>query len=413
MLQTNKLKIFNDPIYGFITIPNTLIFDIIEHPYFQRLRRISQMGLSSIVYPGAHHTRFHHALGCMHLMQKAIQVLRFKGVAISDSEKQSLLLAILLHDLGHGPFSHALEGFFLKGVSHEALSLSYMKDLNAKFNNSLTEAIAIFSNEHPKKYFNQLISGQLDMDRLDYLKRDSFYTGVVEGSINSDRLISMLHVKNNELVVEEKGIYSVEQFLLSRRFMYWQVYFHKTGLLAEKLLLRVLERARILLQSGVPLFVRDNLKYFLENSEPIQRLMPRIIQVFTTLDDYDVMVAIKEWQSHDDFVLSELAKMLIGRRLPKIMLSDSKFNLAEIQKIKDKVLSLKGINQTNIDYFIFQGKMQNKTYSTEHGGIKILLKNGDVKEWSQVDSQFASNSFTTSGVKYYLAYPKEISDFTP
>jgi len=296
--KTNKFKIFNDPIYGFITIPNTLIFDLIEHPYFQRLRHISQMGLSSMVYPGAHHTRFHHALGCMYLMQKAVRVLRFKGASINDTEEQALYIAILLHDIGHGPFSHALEGFFLPTISHESISLHYMEALNQEFDGALSEAISIFKNNHPRKFLYQLISSQLDMDRLDYLKRDSFYTGVVEGSINSDRLIAMLHVKNDELVIEEKGIYSIEKFLLSRRFMYWQVYLHKTGLIAERLLKRVLQRARELLTEGKTIKASKNLLFLLNTKRINKNEINLYLQTFSTIDDHDIWSAIKEWQFH-------------------------------------------------------------------------------------------------------------------
>ena len=265
MIKSNKLKIFNDPIYGFIRIPSTLIFDLIAEPYFQRLRRISQMGLSYLVYPGAHHTRFHHALGSMHLMRKAIQVLRFKDVEISGEEEEGLLCAILLHDIGHGPFSHAMEHSIVKGVSHEEISLMFMEAMNIKFNGSLTLAISIFKKEYPKEFLNQLVSSQLDMDRLDYLKRDSFYTGVSEGNINSERLISMLNVSNGSLVIEEKGIYSVEKFLMARRFMYWQVYLHKTALVAEQLLVNTMRRAKSLIEKGVSLECSSALDFFLKN----------------------------------------------------------------------------------------------------------------------------------------------------
>ena len=261
----NKLKILNDPIYGFIQIPNSLIFDIIEHPYFQRLRRITQMGFSNLVYPGANHTRFHHAIGCMHLMQKAINVLRFKQVEISDEEKNALCLAILLHDIGHGAFSHALENSIVSGISHEGVSLKFMKKLNEEFDGELDLAIEIFEGKNPRKFLYQLISSQLDIDRLDYLKRDSFYTGVTEGNISSDRLIAMMNVKDDQLVIEQKGIYSVEKFIIARRLMYWQVYLHKTGLVAENILVNVLKRAKELAEKGTNLFCSSALKYFLYN----------------------------------------------------------------------------------------------------------------------------------------------------
>ncbi len=409
MQQTNKLKILNDPIYGFITIPNTLIFDIIEHPYFQRLRRISQMGLSNMVYPGAHHTRFHHAIGCMYLMQKAVRVLRFKGVTINKDEEQALYLAILLHDLGHGPFSHALEHFFIPEVTHEDLSLYFMESLNIDFDGALTLAIQIFKNEHPRKFLYQLISSQLDMDRLDYLKRDSFYTGVVEGSINSDRLIAMLHVVDDGLVIEHKGIYSIEKFLLSRRFMYWQVYLHKTGLLSEQLLLRILQRARELLQQGKSVVANTNLIYFLTTDQIKKEDKATFLEQFSNLDDYDVWAAIKEWQQHDDMILASLCKMIIQRKLPRIELSDTPFTIDYVTTVKEKTSALEGINSDNLHYFMFDGKVSNRAYNTSYGPINVLLKDGSVKEWLDVDQQFKSSALMNPQSKYFLCYPKEVS----
>jgi len=407
--MTNKLKIFNDPIYGFITIPNTLIFDIIEHPYFQRLRHISQMGLSNLVYPGAHHTRFHHAVGCMYLMQKAVRVLRFKGIEIEEEEEQALYIAILLHDIGHGPFSHALEHFFVPDATHENLSLAYMEALNKVFDNQLTAAIRIFTNKHPRKFFFQLISSQLDMDRLDYLKRDSFYTGVVEGSINSDRLIAMLHVKEDQLVIEHKGIYSIEKFLLSRRFMYWQVYFHKTGLLAELILLKVLKRAKDLVAQHKMIFSGSSLSYFLKEESKNESNKKNLLEKFASLDDYDIWSALKEWQANDDFVLASLSKMIVQRRLLRIELSEKPFSTAYVKKIKDKTLQLNGLSKENISYFLFEGKVSNRAYNIDDGPIKVLLKDGSIKEWLAVDSQFNTTTMTKPTVKYYLAYPKELS----
>ena len=408
MSKTNKFKIFNDPIYGFITIPSTLIFDLIEHPYFQRLRHISQMGLSSMVYPGAHHTRFHHALGCMYLMQKAVRVLRSKGVAINNEEEQALYITILLHDIGHGPFSHALEGFFIPKLSHEAISLRYMESLNSDFDGGLTEAIRIFSNKHPRNFLYQLISSQLDMDRLDYLKRDSFYTGVVEGSINSDRLIAMLHVKDDELVIEEKGIYSIEKFLLSRRFMYWQVYLHKTGMIAEQVLKRILKRAKSLVLEGMKLAGSTNLQYLLSIDGKENMDYEKQINAFTELDDHDIWAAIKEWQKHDDFILASLSKMIVQRNLPKVVLSAKQFNTKEVQKLKDKALEINGMDNKTINYFVFQGSVKNQAYHLKDGGIKVLLKNGEVKEWLSVDTQFNTIALTDVTVKYFLAYPKDL-----
>jgi HD superfamily phosphohydrolase len=366
------------------------------------------MGLSNLVYPGAHHTRFHHALGCMYLMQKAIRVLRFKGVTISDDEEQALFIAILLHDIGHGPFSHALESFFLPGISHEEISLAYMESLNNDFNGELAEAITIYKEKHPRKFLFQLISSQLDMDRLDYLKRDSFYTGVVEGSINSDRLIAMLNVKDDELVIEEKGIYSIEKFLLSRRFMYWQVYLHKTGLIAEQVLKRVLLRARDLIKSGVKITSNVNLTFLLESEKVNKSELSNYLSVFSNIDDHDIWAAFKEWQIHDDFVLSSLSKMLINRKLPHVILSDIEYSDNYLETIKEATLKLNGITNKNIQYFVFDGKVTNQAYNLKNGGIKVLLKNGIVKEWLSVDTQFNTTALTTENVKYFIAYPKVI-----
>ncbi|WP_339656385.1 HD domain-containing protein, partial [uncultured Salegentibacter sp.] len=315
MTSTNKLKILNDPIYGFITIPSERIFSIIEHPYFQRLRRISQMGMSYLVYPGAHHTRFHHAIGCVHLMQKAVQILRHKGVIISEAEEEALQIAILLHDIGHGPFSHAMEHSIVEGVDHESISLLFMEEMNRDFNQSLTLALQIFRGTYNRRFLNQLISSQLDMDRLDYLKRDSFYTGAAEGNINSERLITMLNVVNDDLVIEEKGIYSVEKFLVARRLMYWQVYLHKTSLVAEQLLIRVLKRAKELVEKGEKLNASKALSYFLYNKIGPENFSSETLSVFARLDDYDIISAMKEWQYHNDFVLSNLCNMIINRDL--------------------------------------------------------------------------------------------------
>ncbi len=296
MSQINKLKILNDPIYGFITLPNTLLYDLIQHPYFQRLRRISQMGMSYLVYPGAHHTRFHHALGCMHIMQKAIEVLRFKGVLISKDEENALFIAILLHDIGHGPFSHAMEHSIVENVNHEAISLLFMEKLNEEFEGKLALAIQIFKGDYHRKFMLQLISSQLDMDRMDYLKRDSFYTGVAEGNINSDRLIQMMNVVDDVLVIEEKGIYSVEKFLMARRLMYWQAYLHKTSLVAELILTKVLKRAKELTQKGIILTCSKPLLFFMQNKVELYDFDSIVLNEFSQLDDYDIISALKNWQ---------------------------------------------------------------------------------------------------------------------
>ena len=403
----NKLKIFNDPIYGFITIPNSLIYDLIEHKYFQRLRRISQMGMSYLVYPGAHHTRFHHALGCMHLMQKAVNVLRFKGVSISVKEEEALYVAILLHDIGHGPFSHAMEHSIVNGVSHEEISLLFMEQLNKDFNLSLTLAIQIFKGEHPRKFLCQLISGQLDMDRADYLKRDSFYTGVAEGNINSERLISMLNVVEDELVVEEKGIYSVEKFLVARRLMYWQVYLHKTSLAAEQLLIRVLKRAKELTRNGVKLHASEALQYFLSNEILLENFNNKTLNIFARLDDYDIVSAMKEWQFHDDFVLKNLCDMLINRDLLKVKLKDNKIKKETLQIHIQKLMDTYNISKYEANYFVFTGEISNQAYQIKNQQISIIYKNGKVQDIIEASDQLYLKALSKIVTKYYICYPKE------
>ena len=403
----NKLKIFNDPIYGFITIPNSLIFDLIQHKYFQRLRRISQMGLSYLVYPGAHHTRFHHALGSMHLMQKAVNVLRFKGVDVSEDEETGLLIAILLHDIGHGPFSHAMEHSIVNDISHEEISLRFMEELNTEFNGSLTLAISIFKGEYARKFMCQLISSQLDMDRADYLKRDSFYTGVAEGNINSERLITMLNVVDDALVIEEKGIYSVEKFLVARRFMYWQVYLHKTGLVAEQLLTRVLKRAKELVDKGVNLHCSTALSYFLESDTSHQSFTKETLSVFAKLDDYDIVSAMKDWQYHDDFVLSNLCQMIINRDLLKIKLKNKPIDNAALETHCNALVNKHQITKHEADYFVFKGKITNQAYQIKKQKINILLKSGKIKDITKVSDQLNLKALSKLVTKYYICYPKK------
>ena len=407
MKSHNKLKILNDPIYGFITIPNELIFDIIEHPYFQRLRRITQMGVSYLVYPGAHHTRFHHALGCMHLMQKAINVLRFKNVQISSEEEQALLIAILLHDVGHGPFSHAMEHSIVNGVSHEAISLMYMKQLNKVFEGKLDLAIEIFQGNNNRKFLYQLISSQLDMDRLDYLKRDSFYTGVAEGNINSERLISMLNVVDDELVVEEKGIYSVEKFLIARRLMYWQVYLHKTSLVAEQIITRVLKRAKELTVNGEELEASASLKYFLKNPIDGNRFSEDVLERFSKLDDNDIISAIKAWTTHSDEILATLSNMILNRKLLKIKISNNKISDKKLETKKEKVIAKGLVKRDMIDYFVFKDEISNIAYHADKQNINILKKNGKKVDVAKASDQFNLEALTTKVVKYYICYPKE------
>ena len=406
-LKTNKLKILNDPIYGFITIPNSLIFDIIEHPYFQRLRRVTQMGFSNLVYPGANHTRFHHAIGCMHLMQKAVRVLRFKGVEISEDEANALYIAILLHDIGHGAFSHALEHSIVNGISHEEISLKFMKKLNEEFNGELSLAIQIFEGKHPRKFFYQLISSQLDIDRLDYLKRDSFYTGVTEGNISSDRLIAMMNVANDELVIEKKGIYSVEKFIIARRLMYWQVYLHKTGLVAENMLVKILQRAKELALQNVELPATKTLQYFLYNQITEKNFTEATLAIFSQLDDYDVLSAIKEWTTHSDVILSQLSKMIMNRNLLKIKIQDSPFSKSEIKEQELKLVEKLDISPELIDYFVFHSKVSNQAYNTNNP-IKILFKNYKTKDIASASDQLNLLALTKPVEKYYLCYPKKM-----
>ncbi len=410
MSDTNKLKIFNDPIYGFISIPNILIYDLIQHPYFQRLRRISQMGMSYLVYPGAHHTRFHHALGCMHIMQKAVQTLRFKGIAISNEEENALFIAILLHDIGHGPFSHAMENSIVEEVHHEEISLIFMNALNNEFEGKLDLAIKIFKGEYHRKFMLQLISSQLDMDRMDYLKRDSFYSGVAEGNINSDRLIQMMNVRNDALVIEEKGIYSVEKFLVSRRLMYWQVYLHKTSVVAEMTLTKILKRAKELTQRGIVLSCSEPLSFFLNNKISLTSFDEDALKIFALLDDYDVLGAIKSWQFHSDFVLSSLSKMIINRDLLKIILLDEKSDTEKLLNYKNKLITLYSISDKEAAYFVFKGKLKNQAYNKQSEPISILKKDDTIENLSDSSDQLQVRALSKAVTKYFVCFPKVLLD---
>ena len=407
MSADKKINILNDPIYGFITIPDTITFQLIEHPFFQRLRRISQMGLSYLVYPGAHHTRFHHALGAMFLMQKSIQVLRSKDIKISNEEESALYIAILLHDIGHGPFSHTMENSIVEGVSHEEISILFMEHLNTVFNKRLTLALSIFKGEYYRKFLCQLVSGQLDVDRLDYLKRDSFYTGTPEGNINSERLISMLNVVNDELVIEEKGVYSVEKFIMARRFMYWQVYLHKTSVAAEQMLMHILKRAKELTLQGVTIEASNNLNYFLKNKITKENFSTEVLEIFAQLDEYDIMAAVKAWQYTDDFVLSKLCKDLLNRRLLKIKLKDQPFSTENIANKKNLFKNKYGLQQQEANYFIFEGKISSKAYDDDYQKINLLTQKGKVVDISTVSEQFQCKFLSDEVTKHYLCYPKE------
>lgn len=407
---TNKLKIFNDPIYGFITIPDTLLYDLIQHPYFQRLRRISQMGLSYLVYPGAHHTRFHHALGCMHIMQKAVEVLRYKGVIISNEEEKALYIAILLHDIGHGPFSHAMEHSIVENVNHEAISLLFMNRLNEEFDGQLTLAIRVFKGEYHRKFMLQLISSQLDMDRMDYLRRDSFYSGVAEGNINSDRLIQMMNVVYDVLVIEEKGIYSVEKFLMARRLMYWQAYLHKTSLVAENMLVRVLKRAKELSQKGIVLPCSEPLLYFMQHKVELNDFDDAVLERFSQLDDTDIIAALKAWQNHNDFILSNLSKMIVNRDLLKIKLSSEKYTPEDVEDLKSKLTNFYRISQQEASYFIFKGKIKNQAYNKDVEPIKILKKDRTIEDVVEASDQLNLKALSKPVTKYFICFPKVLAE---
>ena len=409
MSYTNKLKIFNDPIYGFITIPNTLIYDLIQHSYFQRLRRITQMGLSYLVYPGAHHTRFHHAIGAMHMMQKAVEVLRYKEVSITKEEENALYIAILLHDIGHGPFSHAMEHSIVE-VNHEAVSLLFMNQLNVEFNGQLSLAIQVFKGEYHRKFMLQLISSQLDMDRMDYLKRDSFYSGVAEGNINSDRLIQMMNVVDDVLVMEEKGIYSIEKFLMARRLMYWQAYLHKTSLVAELTLTKTLKRAKELIQKNIPLTCSEPLLFFMQNKVTLDSFSKSDLETFAQLDDFDIISALKSWQHHDDFILSSLSKMIINRDLSKIKLNNEKFPPEVLLAMSAKFAKDNNITLEETKYFIFKGKIKNQAYDKEAEPISILKKDKTIEDVIDVSDQLNLRALSKPVTKYFICFPKVLSE---
>jgi len=402
----NKRKIFNDPVYGFVTIKYPIIFDLIEHRYYQRLRRIKQLSLTHYVYPGALHTRFHHAIGAQHLMNQAIEILREKGVKITEAEAVGAAIAILLHDVGHGPFSHTLEHTLINSVHHEELSLLFMEKLNEEFNGQLSLAIRIFKNEYPKRFLHQLISGQLDMDRMDYLNRDSFFTGVHEGVIGYDRIIKMLAVKNDELVVEEKGIYSIEKFLIARRLMYWQVYLHKTVLGAEQMLVQALERAKYLATKGEKFKISDSLNFFLRKNitaEDFQNNRDELLEKFAQLDDFDIISALKNWMNHEDFILSFLSKAIINRRLFKINLQDHPFDKKQIKEVRLLAQNQFGISKKEAKHLVFTGKESNRAYNIIKDEIKILFKNGAVRPWSKSTDMGLKKGEVK---KYYFCFPK-------
>ena len=399
-----RLKNYNDPIYGFISIPTPFISAIIQEPVFQRLRRIQQMGLSHYVFNGATHHRFAHALGAMHLMQKALGVLATKGTVISDDEGEAAMIAILLHDLGHGPFSHALEGILIDKVSHETWSLSLMKTLNHKYDGKLSLAIQMFEGKYKRPFFNQLISSQLDMDRLDYLKRDSFYSGVTEGNISTDRIIAMLRVHQDKLVVEEKGLYSIEKFLLARRLMYWSVYLHKTSYVAEEVLKRIILRARELIQNGNSIQASADLLHFLSATGPTT--LATEMKHYAAIDDVDVLSMIKAGVDHTDAVYSALCEMILTRRLPTIQVSNEPFSSDFLNNQKNKAMTTLGLSTIEVSYFVFDGKMRNMAYNLEQSPIILIDKNGNTKELLAGSDESNLKMLTKAVTKYYCCYPK-------
>jgi uncharacterized protein len=411
----NKKKIINDPVYGFIEIKFDLIYDLIEHPYFQRLRRIKQLGLTHYVYPGANHTRFQHALGAMHLMGQAIEVIKNKGAQISPEEELAVTAAILLHDVGHGPFSHALEHTIIEKASHEKMSLYIMEELDEEFEGQLQDTITIFKGLYPKKFLHELVSGQLDMDRLDYLKRDSFFTGVYEGVIGEDRIIKMLNVVGDKLVSEHKGIYSVERFLTARRLMYWQVYFHKAVIASEKLLENLLLRAKDLAKLGEKLFATPDLHYFLYHYDYDMGYKPdrsKVIDHFIKLDDSDIITSAKAWSCHKDPILSLLSKNLLNRRLGNVHIYEKGDIAATDDEIYDKTIKKYKLNShEELKYFINKEKISNHTYATSAENIRVLMNNGQLKDLNEVSDVINLGGLTQITEKYFICYPKDLSEY--
>lgn len=409
----NKKKIINDPVYGFITIPSELIFDLVQHPYVQRLRYIKQLGMTHLVYPGALHTRFHHALGAMHLMGLAVETLRSKGHPISTEEEEAVQIAILLHDIGHGPFSHALEHILVEGVSHEYISILIMDSLNREFNGRLNMALDIFNRRYPKQFLSQLVSGQLDIDRMDYLNRDSFFTGVSEGVISSDRIIKMLNVHQGQLVVDEKGIYSIEKFLIARRLMYWQVYLHKTVIAGEQMLIKILERAKELALTGRVLFATPNFGHFLNNIIKKEDFVedPIHLERFSQLDDHDIFTSIKVWANDEDLILATLCKNMIERNLYQVEISNQAPELFVIDKKVQRAMERFEMQEDDASYFVFTDTIKNNAYKPGEGSIQILMKDGNVLDITQASDNSNLEALAKTVKKYIFCYLKELSDF--
>jgi HD superfamily phosphohydrolase len=411
-ITLNKKKIINDPVYGFISIPTELVFDLIEHPYFQRLRHIKQLGMTHLVYPGALHTRFHHALGAMHLMSMAIETLRYKGHNITAAEEEAVTIAILLHDIGHGPFSHALEQIIVDGVWHEDISILLMNKLNKQFDGRLTMAVEIFNGTYPKNFLHQLVSSQLDMDRLDYLNRDSFFTGVSEGVVSSDRIIKMLNVVDDQIVVEEKGIYSIEKFLIARRLMYWQVYLHKTVISAEQLLGKILKRARELALTGHQLLCTPALNHFLVNSISSNMFINSDdnLDTFAGLDDTDIMAAVKIWAGSSDFVLSKLCRDMVHRNLYHVDITNEMPDEALVEELRRRAVAKYGISEHEASYFVFTDAVRNNAYKVGDGSILILMKDGTVKDITAASDNSNLEALAKTVKKYILCYDKKLVD---
>lgn len=400
-----KGKIINDPVYGFLRFPEPLLINIIDHPWFQRLRNIKQMGMAYLVYPGATHSRFQHSMGACYLMKKAIEELRIKDIEITDEEALAAQIAILLHDIGHGPYSHALEHTLVEGVKHERLSHLIMQQMNKELDGKLSLAIDIFKQAHPKKYLNQLVSSQLDVDRMDYLNRDSFFTGVSEGVIGYDRILQMLTVRDNELMVEEKGVHSVEKFIIARRLMYWQVYLHKTVLGSEMLLINILKRAKALASQGAELFATPSLSYFLYNKVTGSDLENDIekLSLYCSLDDNDILTSIKVWATHEDKILSRLCNMILKRKLYKVLLSSKDISEQLVQK---RTELQEGLSLTNeeLDYYVIAGTTTNNTYNINDERIQIALKDGSTKDISEIDNPIVNKVLAMPVQKNYICY---------
>lgn len=402
--MNNKRKIINDPVFGFIHIPSEFIYDMMKHPYLQRLNRIRQLGLASLVYPGAQHTRFHHSVGAMYLMSEAISQLRMKGNEITEKEAEGVLAAILLHDIGHGPFSHVLEHTLIRNMHHESLSLMMMEEMNRDFGGRLDIAMEIFQDKYPKHFLHQLVSGQLDMDRLDYLRRDSFFTGVVEGNIGSARIIKMLNVKDDRLVVEAKGIYSIENFLMARRLMYWQVYLHKTSLAAEKMLINTLQRAKELARNGVDLFATPALRYFLYHDVQEDNFDNAALAQYVRLDDNDIWCALKVWGDHDDFVLSTLSRCLVNRDLFKIEVSPKPFDKERIKELKEMYAARYPVTVKEAAYFVSADSISTNMYKEADDSIDIIYHGGETKDISEASDMLNISLLSKSIKKYYCCF---------